>query len=571
MTCNTTSMKLILVVICFVSSCLAFGHVSVDTNGTALSTSTASSAVGCASLCDLNTNCAAWSWDSCSAIPSNCYLRSTASGFAANACRISGAKLGEVGVDRAGTNITGYYPLVLPASSTAADCAAACETVTSCVTWSFDNSGRQNCYLMSTIPANTTKNAMRTSGVQGILNLNSPYLGIYTWLLGANYTATQCSELCFATAGCKFWLFSVPTNKTSCINNAGLCWAKKEEFMTPSQDACYVAGKQPISTVVATPSNRTTAATLLTGVKAGTFPFNEVVAFGDNLSDNGNGSVAHCVAAAPPTNPGKCNNTIYGASTWTDGPIAVSFLVTYLNMSLTLDFAFGHANGGSKFGATIDNSFTNSFAPSAKDQIANYTNGPAAYRTNIAKTLHFLWIGANDIQLISAGYPNHISVSSTNNSVFAQNFSSLMVQRVQSLIDIGAVYIFVPSLYPKHVAPIFVDHTYFTLNSTQLANLGLAIAQANAAVKAALAQFGPNVIFYDAYTFLLSVYNNPSPYGITHTNGSYIDGYSQLDWELGVTDGLGYTFFWMQFLDMTSNVHNLLAADMYKTLVNIFG
>ena len=46
--------------------------------------------------------------------------------------------------------------------------------------------------------------------------------------------------------------------------------------------------------------------------------YNQMVAFGDNLSDNGNGSCAHGVAGDP--------ETVYGFATWTDGPVAVSYL-----------------------------------------------------------------------------------------------------------------------------------------------------------------------------------------------------------------------------------------------------
>lgn len=71
-------------------------------------------------------------------------------------------------------------------------------------------------------------------------------------------------------------------------------------------------------------------------------------------------------------------------------------------MPLT-DYAFGHANGGSLFGATVDNAYTQSTAkaPSSKDQIANYTSSALVKQASTA--LHFLWIGANDINLYHIG------------------------------------------------------------------------------------------------------------------------------------------------------------------------
>ena len=150
------------------------------------------------------------------------------------------------------------------------------------------------------------------------------------------------------------------------------------------------------------------------------YPFSQIVVFGDNLSDNGNGSVANGVADA--NNP---TNSIYGFNTWTDGPIMASYLSSLLGVPL-LDYAFGHADGGSKFGATIDNSYTQSTAnaPSSKDQIANYTSS-----SNVASarnSLHFLWIGANDINLY------HIGTSSdADNSDFAKSMSTMLAEQVQ--------------------------------------------------------------------------------------------------------------------------------------------
>lgn len=65
-----------------------------------------------------------------------------------------------------------------------------------------------------------------------------------------------------------------------------------------------------------------------------------------------------------------------------------------------LDYAYGHADGGSRFGATVDNSYTQSTAnaPSSKDQISNYTS--SAHVADAKSALHFLWIGNNDINLV---------------------------------------------------------------------------------------------------------------------------------------------------------------------------
>ena len=268
------------------------------------------------------------------------------------------------------------------------------------------------------------------------------------------------------------------------------------------------------------------------------------------------GSYAHCLAT-----PGDCSNKIYGFGTWTDGPIAVSYLVDQLGVPLTTDYAFGHADGGSEFGATIDNAYTQSTAnaPSAKDQIASYTSTKPA---KIADTLHFLWIGANDINLY------HINVDSTDNSQFATDISTRMAARVQELILAGAQYIFVPNLYPKQISPSIV---FYADAAARVSNFGSAIQQANTAIEAALKAFGSQAIYYDAFGFMVNVWNNHNAYGITHVGGEFCDGYSQADWDLCVTDGQGDAFYWMQYLDMTSYVHSLVATDMHKTLATHFG
>lgn len=282
-----------------------------------------------------------------------------------------------------------------------------------------------------------------------------------------------------------------------------------------------------------------------------------MVAFGDNLSDNGNGSCAHGVAQQ-----GDPSNTIYGFGTWTNGPIAVSYLVDELGVPMNSDYAYGHADGGSKFGATIDNAYTQSTAnaPSAIDQIANYTSHGAP---NIKESLQFLWIGANDINLY------HINVDSTDNSAFASAMASKMAALVKSLLDAGAPYVFVANLYPKHVSPS--SEFYCSNDTTKIANLGSAIAQANAAVKSSLSTFGTQAIYYDTYSFMLGIWNSPGYYGITHEGGEFCDGYSQQDWDLCVTYHQGNTFYWMQYLDMTTYVHSLVAEDMKKTIDQHFG
>jgi len=225
---------------------------------------------------------------------------------------------------------------------------------------------------------------------------------------------------------------------------------------------------------------------------------------------------------------------------------------------LTADYAYGHANGGSLFGATIDNTYTQSTAnaPDAFAQVANYTS--TGNLANVASTLFFLWTGNNDINLY------HINVDSTANTGFAKDMSSRMVKLVQNLVNAGAMHIMVPALYPKHISPSSV---FYTSTATQVSNLGLAISQANTAISSALASSfpagsgKPKVVFYDAFTYMVNVWNNAAANGFTMAN-EFCDGYSDAAWDLCVTQGKGSEFYWMQYLDMTTYVHKMVAADM---------
>jgi len=246
--------------------------------------------------------------------------------------------------------------------------------------------------------------------------------------------------------------------------------------------------------------------------------------------------------------------------------VAVSFLVDHLGVPLTTNYAFGHANGGSLFGATIDNTYTQSTAnaPSSKDQIANYS--ATGDHSQIGQTLHFLWIGANDINLYHVG-----TSDGNNNTGFANEMATMMTKQVQSLLDLGAGYVIVPNLYAKHISP---SSEFYAGTPDQVNNLGVAIALANTAIKEAFSTaFGTTgkVIYYDAYGFMVNLWNNAAAAGITMCGKHFCDGYSQADWDLCVTQGHGDEFYWMQYLDMTSHVHKLLAADMASAVKSHFG
>lgn len=135
-----------------------------------------------------------------------------------------------------------------------------------------------------------------------------------------------------------------------------------------------------------------------------------------------------------------------------------------------------------------------------------------------------------------------------------------MAALVQTLVTAGAQYVAVPNLYPKQISP---SSEFYASSAAQLANLGQAVNDANAAIRTALAPFGKKVIYIDINYFMTALWNQHTQFGITHVGGEFCDGYSQADWDLCVTQGQGKTFYWMQYLDMTSYVHSWVSQYMY--------
>ncbi|KAI9668811.1 MAG: hypothetical protein M1831_000880 [Alyxoria varia] len=298
----------------------------------------------------------------------------------------------------------------------------------------------------------------------------------------------------------------------------------------------------------------------------GNLPFSRMVAFGDNLSDNGNGSCAHGVAGDP--------ETIYGFGTWTNGPVAVSYLAEKLSIPLAENYAFGHADGGSKFGATVDNDFTKSDAdaPSAMDQISNYTSGN--YQSDVGNTLHFLWIGNNDVLPF---LPDHIFFgSSDSNEKFASDLADKITEAVEKLIHAGAGSVFLPNIYPRQEAP--VTRAYFTNDTSDVHSYADTIDKANTNLKSNVAKFGDKVIYHDVNGFMKALWSNADAFGFTHTDlfKDYCDGAinqavaGESNWDLCQKDQKANEFYWMQFLDPTTKVHEMIAEDMAQAVKGHF-
>ncbi|KAF2157742.1 hypothetical protein K461DRAFT_273967 [Myriangium duriaei CBS 260.36] len=277
------------------------------------------------------------------------------------------------------------------------------------------------------------------------------------------------------------------------------------------------------------------------------YPFNQIIGFGDELSDNGSGSHAHGIAGNP--------ESIYGNNTWTNGPVAITYLAKSLNVPLR-DFAFGGCCGGASFGATIDNAFTKSpaNAQSLVDQIKNYTSHP---HPNIKKALQFVWVGQNDIPMHTDAY----WLTDPKNAAFAADASTRLAASVKTLLDAGAPYVFLANIFPRQLAP--VTSTYLCGTNVQCApTFGQIIQQANAAIQQSMKQFGKKVIYFDAYSSVNKILNNANSLGFTRPLSHICDGQGDANWNDCMVNGNADKYFWMTFYQPTTRAHAMIAADM---------
>ncbi|KAK3113025.1 hypothetical protein LTR53_010082 [Teratosphaeriaceae sp. CCFEE 6253] len=300
-----------------------------------------------------------------------------------------------------------------------------------------------------------------------------------------------------------------------------------------------------------------------------TYPFDRLVAFGDELSDNGNGSYAHGITGD--------NSNNYGFGTWTDGPVAVSYLADLLHAPLT-DYAFGGCCGGASSGATINNTYSAAAAqydgkpvPSVHDQIFwNYTK--AGVPSGIGSALQFIWTGVNDL----GAQTNPFWAGDPKNALFASNISDRIRYNAEHLIKLGAPYVFVANIYPKERAP--VTSTYYCPDGTCIDGMGKVIQAANSAIESELkgSKYASKLIYYDVYGFMVDLMENKDSYGLTQPLSYYCDGDAAVaKWDECAAGSYTWEgaqqFFWMNFVQPTTRVHQLIAADMKKRVDEVLG
>lgn len=282
-----------------------------------------------------------------------------------------------------------------------------------------------------------------------------------------------------------------------------------------------------------------------------TYPFDNIVAYGDELSDNGNGSFAHGITGNPAN--------VYGFGTWTNGPVAVSYLADLLHMSLA-DYAFGGCCGGGSFGATLDSAYTKSPAGATDmiGQVANYTSRGSP---GIATSLQVLWFGQNDLSVHTDAFWE----DDPKNAQFAQDAAAKIAAQVEALLGHGAPLVMVAGIYPKHLAPVTAKYLCGS-NVECVQTWGRVIQKANTAIQGALGRFGKKVVYYDVFGFMTQVLSDPKAYGFPKPLNLFCDGDETAQWDDCMIKGNANQYFWMNFIQPTTAGHKLIAQDMKRAI-----
>lgn len=228
--------------------------------------------------------------------------------------------------------------------------------------------------------------------------------------------------------------------------------------------------------------------------------FDNVVVFGDSLSDNGNFSsklFPNGPTARFTTNPGE---------------VAVELVAQHYGFTLApstsggTDYAWGGALAGtdtSEFGIPI---------PSTQHQLDSYfaaTGGRAD-----SHALYTYWIGAND--LFGA-----IDTNNANGSATATTAAQSALNGIARLQGAGARNIVVFNIPDLSKTP-----SYNT--SVQAANAGALTVVFNNQLNAGLAQLGVGIIPVNAYALLNQVIADPSRYGFSDVTHEACNSFSSI-------------------------------------------
>lgn len=95
------------------------------------------------------------------------------------------------------------------------------------------------------------------------------------------------------------------------------------------------------------------------------------------------------------------------------------------------------------------------------------------------------------------------------------------------------------------------------MNTECVTDWGQVVQAANSALQASLKHFGNKIIYYDVYEFMTGLLDNAAANGFTKPLTDYCDGGGDAMWMDCMVDGHAGEYFWMNFEQPTSRVHQV--------------
>lgn len=277
-------------------------------------------------------------------------------------------------------------------------------------------------------------------------------------------------------------------------------------------------------------------------------PFNQLVVFGDSLSDNGNFYYGTSLLGDPTPGPPQ-----YATGEYTDGASSVPSTTSPLGLwieqlapALKLPVPVPYAKGGLNYATasaqTGSNPAFNPDKPSvpwSTDQVNLFLKANPSVS---AKSLFVFWCGAEDLL----------------NGVAPATAVANLQANMNSLASAGAKYFLWLNLAPLGEIPQEV-------NTNQRAALDSASMMYNTAMTTAITQLtaahpGIVVATFDAFGETQAVLANPSLYGFTNINSA----------AQGLANVNPNTYLFWDMLHPTTAGHAEIAAGAYSVIVSVF-
>ncbi|RAL11340.1 SGNH/GDSL hydrolase family protein [Aspergillus homomorphus CBS 101889] len=236
--------------------------------------------------------------------------------------------------------------------------------------------------------------------------------------------------------------------------------------------------------------------------------------FGDSYSQTGfSASGTQPSAAAPMGNPDL------GIGTTTNGPNYIGYLTTKENASLVLSYNL--AAGG----ATIDNALIPAYPGDVAAQLRLfedvYSSKPASAPWTSKNAVFGFWIGINDIGNAYA---------TTNAETYTPRLIARLKKQVAQIHAKGGRKFLFLNVPPTSRSPFFLDQ-----GNATVAQHAAYLATYNRNLKAMVEEFKKEhkdvtTVFYDSWSYMTKVLDNPTAYGFPDATCINDDGTSCIWW-----------------------------------------